>query len=427
MTEQRPLTAPSRTGVASDGVEPAGDVLIVGGSLNGATLALALARAGLEVTVIDALADADQAAAGFDGRSYALALASVKMLSALGLWADLKPDAQPIVEVKVSDGRPGEGAMPFILHFDQAEIEEGPLGQMVEDRHLRRVLLAAIEAHPRIARRPSSRVADQRAGGSRAVVRLDDETSLSAPVVVGADGRQGPTAGRAGIGRRQFGYGQSALVCAVAHARPHGGVAHQFFMPEGPLAILPLKGNRSSVVWTQGRRQAAAVQALDDEGYLQVLRPRFGDFLGALSLEGDRYAYPLGLSLAESFVAPRLALVGDAARALHPIAGQGLNAGLRDTAALAEVLVTARRRGEDIGAPDVLARYARWRRFDTATLALATDGFARLFSSDNALLRIGRNLGVGVVQAVPALRRGFMREAAGLTGDVPTLLRGRPL
>ncbi|MCA8878574.1 MAG: UbiH/UbiF/VisC/COQ6 family ubiquinone biosynthesis hydroxylase [Rhodobacteraceae bacterium] len=406
---------------------PESDVLIVGGSLNGAALALALAQAGLRVVVLDALPRHVQADAAFDGRSYALALASVRMLAALGLWPVLAPDAQPIREILVSDGRAGEGASRFTMHFDQAELEEGPLGQMVEDRRLRPVLLDALDAEPRITHRPATRVRTQGTGPGTAWVELADGERLAARVLVGADGRTGPTATRAGIRRRVTDYGQSALVCAIAHEKPNNGVAHQFFMPSGPLAILPLKGDRSSIVWTESSDQAAAIQALDDDAYLAVLRPRFGDFLGRITLAGARFTYPLNLTLAERFTADRLALVGDAARGVHPIAGQGLNAGLRDVATLAEVLATAHRRGEDIGQADVLARYARWRRFDTATLAGATDLFNRIFSSDNPLLRLGRDLGMGLVNATPALRRSFMREAAGLTGDAPRLLRGEPV
>lgn len=403
------------------------DVLVVGGSLNGAALALALARAGLKVTVIDALPLADQVDPGFDGRCYALALSSVQMLAALGLWPELAPNAQPILDIKVTDGHAGSGPSPFVLHFDHTELEEGPMGQMVEDRYLRRALLAALAASDGITHLTGMRVVAQQTDGPQAEVTLDDGRILRAAILVGADGRTGPTAIRAGIKRRLTDYAQTALVCAIAHANPHHGTAHQFFMPSGPLAILPLTGNRSSIVWTETTQQAAAVQALSDNAYLQVLRPRFGDFLGQIELAGDRYTYPLNLTLASSFTADRLALVGDAARGVHPIAGQGLNAGLRDVAALAEVLVLARRRGEDIGRADVLDRYARWRRFDTATLALATDGFNRLFSNDNPLLRLGRDLGMGAINALPGLRRRVMREAAGLSGDQPRLMTGQPL
>jgi 2-octaprenyl-6-methoxyphenol hydroxylase len=222
-------------------------------------------------------------------------------------------------------------------------------------------------------------------------------------------------------------YGQTALVCAIQHEHAHKGTAHQFFMPSGPLAILPLTGNRASIVWTEKTERAAEIQGLSDEAYLEVLRPRFGDFLGEISLVGERFSYPLGLSLAQDFIGPRVALVGDAAHSVHPIAGQGLNAGLKDVAALAEVLADASRRGEDIGRADVLTRYRQWRRFDTATLAFATDSFNRLFSNDNGILRTIRDLGLGAANALPGLRRGLIREAAGLTGDLPRLAKGQPL
>jgi 2-octaprenyl-6-methoxyphenol hydroxylase len=247
---------------------------------------------------------------------------------------------------------------------------------------------------------------------------------VRAGLLVGADGRRSGTAVRAGIKRTGWGYDQTAIVCAVEHELPHHGIAHQFFMPGGPLAILPLTGNRCSVVWSENTARATQIMALDDAGFLEALRPAFGSFLGDISLTGARFTYPLGLTLAQSFVAPRVALVGDAAHGMHPIAGQGLNAGLRDVAALVEVLGDARRRGEDIGSAAVLARYQQWRRFDVTTLALATDTFNRLFSNDNPLLRAVRDAGMGLVNAVPGLRRTAMREAAGLSGDLPRLMRG---
>ena len=212
-----------------------------------------------------------------------------------------------------------------------------------------------------------------------------------------------------------------------AHERPHHGVAHQFFMPAGPLAILPLPGNRCSIVWTEETKNAARIQSLSDDGYLEELRPRFGDFLGEISLAGTRFSYPLNLTLADRFCADRVALVGDAAHGVHPLAGQGLNAGLKDIAALTEILTLAMRRGEDFGRIDVLERYQQWRRFDVITLAAVTDTFNKLFSNDNALLRIGRDLGMGFVNALPGVRRSLIREAAGLTGDLPQLLQGRPI
>ncbi|MGC9369095.1 MAG: UbiH/UbiF/VisC/COQ6 family ubiquinone biosynthesis hydroxylase [Paracoccaceae bacterium] len=403
------------------------DVLIVGGGLNGPALALALAQNGLSVTVIDALPLETRDDAEFDGRAYALALASQRLLQALGLWQGLADNAQPILGVKASDGHAGAGPSPFVLEFDHAEIEEGPMGYMLEDRYLRHAMLEAMADEPRITHLSGETVVAQDVQPGAVTVTLASSKTLSGALLVGADGRKSGVAERAGIKRTGWDYGQTALVCAIGHEKPHNGIAHQFFMPPGPLAILPLPGNRCSIVWSETHENAAAIQAMDNAGYLAALRPRFGDFLGDIHLEGTRFSYPLNLTLANAFVAPRLALVGDAAHGVHPIAGQGLNLGLRDVGALAEVVVKAHRRGEDIGAIDVLERYQRWRRWDTATLAAATDAFNKLFSNDNPLLRAARDLGMGVVNAMPGLRRRFIREAAGLGGDLPRLMTGRPL
>ncbi len=403
------------------------DVLVVGGSLNGCSMALALAGAGLRVTMIDRIEVKALRKPGFDGRGYSLAHASKRLLAAIGVWDRVAGDAQPILDIKVTDGRPGEGPAPWVLEFDHAEIEEGPMGWMVEDRHLRVALLDAIGAADDVTAINGKTVQSQKVDDAGASVTLDDGTTLSARVLIGADGMASQTAERAGIRRMGWSYGQTGLVCAVEHEKPHHGTAHQFFMPHGPLAVLPLKGNRASIVWTETEAEAARIQSLDDAGYLAELRPRFGDFLGEIKLLGGRYSYPLPLSLAQSFTADRLALVGDAAHRMHPIAGQGLNAGLKDVGALAEVLVHAKRRGEDIGRSDVLDRYQQWRRFDVAQMALATDTVNRLFSNDNSILRLGRDLGLGLVNALPGLRRGLIREAAGLTGDLPRLLQGKPI
>ncbi|KUJ85427.1 2-octaprenyl-6-methoxyphenyl hydroxylase [Ruegeria marisrubri] len=408
-------------------MEKVSDILIGGGGLNGPALALALAQTGHSVTVIDALAEKVRKNAAFDGRAYALALASKRLLAAIGIWERVAEHAQPMLEIKVTDGHAGEGPSPFFMHFDHAEIEEGPMGYMVEDRHLRRAFLDAMAEEKAITQISGKSVVAQETDATGATVTLDDGTHLRGRLLVGCDGRRSGTAQRAGIKRTGWDYGQTALVCAIAHEKPHHGIAHQFFMPPGPLAILPLTGNRSSIVWSERSEMAQRINAMSDEDYLQVLRPRFGDFLGEIKLEGQRFTYPLNLTVANSFIAERLALVGDAAHGMHPIAGQGLNAGLRDVGALAEVLTLAGRRGEDIGSTLVLERYQEWRRFDTATLALATDAFNRLFSNDNPILRLGRDIGMGVVNAIPGLRRGFVREAAGLTGDLPKLLQGRAI
>lgn len=403
------------------------DIVIVGGGLNGPALALALAQSGRSVTIIDSQSRPVLEGAEFDGRSYALALASQRLLAALGVWGSVADEAQPMLDIKVSDGRAGEGAGPFFMHFDHREIEEGPMGYMIEDRFLRRALFDAMDQEAAITQLFETRVVSQEVTSTGVQVSLGNGKTLSARLLVGADGRSSGTAKRAGIGRTGWGYGQTALVACVAHELPHEGVAHQFFMPPGPLAILPLPGNRSSIVWSETDARAKEIQALDDDAYLEVLRPRFGDFLGEISLEGKRFTYPLNLTLANSFIGERLALVGDAAHGMHPIAGQGLNAGLRDVGALAEVISDAAQRGEDFASPLVMERYQQWRRFDTTTLAVATDGFNKLFSNDNPLLRAGRDLGMGIVNAIPALRRGFIREAAGLIGELPKLLKGQRL
>ncbi|MEX0306173.1 MAG: FAD-dependent monooxygenase [Ruegeria sp.] len=408
-------------------MEHRSDILIVGGGLNGPALALALAQTGHSVTVIDALAEKVRKNAAFDGRAYALALASQRLLIAIGLWPRVEDHAQPMLEIKVTDGHAGTGPSPFFMHFDHAEIEEGPMGYMVEDRHLRRAFLDAMEEEPAITRIDGKRVFAQEASATDVTVTLDDGSRVTGGLLVGCDGRRSGTAERAAIKRTGWDYGQTALVCAIEHDLPHHGIAHQFFMPPGPLAILPLTGNRSSIVWSERTEAAERINALPEDEYLQVLRPRFGDFLGDIRLQGDRFNYPLNLTIANSFISDRLALVGDAAHGMHPIAGQGLNAGLRDVGALAEVLTLAGRRGEDIGSTLVLERYQEWRRFDTASLALATDVFNRLFSNDNPLLRMGRDIGMGIVGSLPGLRRGFVREAAGLTGDLPKLLQGRAI
>ncbi len=409
------------------GMKQDADVIIAGGGLNGPALGLALGQAGLRVTVVDAQPPRARADAGFDGRAYALAIASQRLLAAIGVWPVVADNAQALTAVKAADGRAGEGPAPFFLHFDAAELDQGPVGYMLEDRFLYRAFLAAMEAAPNLTHIGATAIVAQTPGVAGVTVTLSDGRQLSARVLVGADGRRSGVAERAGIGRTGWGYGQTALVCAIDHELPHGGIAHQFFMPSGPLAILPLPGNRCSIVWSETDANAATISALSDEDFLAVLRPRFGDFLGEIRLAGPRFSYPLNLTLANAYTAPRVALIGDAAHGVHPIAGQGLNLGLRDVAALAEVLVEATRRGEDIGAADVLDRYQGWRRFDSTALALGMDGVNRLFSNDNPLLRAGRDIGMGLVQSIPALRQRFMRQAAGLSGPLPRLLQGRAL
>jgi 2-octaprenyl-6-methoxyphenol hydroxylase len=399
------------------------EILIVGGGLNGPVLALALAQSGYSCIVIDALPASVRGDPAFDGRSYALALASKRMLAALGVWQRVALHAQPILHIKVSDGRAGEGASPLHLHFDHNDIEEGPMGFMVEDRFLRSALSDTLAEHSLVKVISGAKVSAQAVSQGSVSVTLDDGRILHGQVLIGCDGRNSGVAQRAGILRTGWGYDQTSLVCAVGHELPHNGVAHQFFVPSGPLAILPLPGNVSSIVWTESSARAAEILVMDDAGFLAALRPVFGDFLGKVTLVGQRYSYPLGLSLAQSLTAPRVALAGDAAHGIHPLAGQGLNLGLRDVAALVETLVEAGRLGLDVGASDVLEGYARWRRADIAALAGVTDGVNRLFSNDDFVVRAVRDFGLGLVNSLPGLRRGLIREAAGLSGDLPRLMQ----
>lgn len=401
------------------------DILIVGGGLNGCTAALAFAHIGQTVLLIDAETKEQRVSDTFDGRSYALALTAKNMLSVLGIWTEITDQSCPILDIKVSDGRAGEGAAPWFLHFDHVEIEEGPMGYMIEDRFLRRALLDAIEAMPNITHISQTSVVDHTVQSGTVSAVFADGTSVNGRLLIGCDGRTSQIAARSGIKRQGWSYDQTSLVCAIAHEKPHQNIAHQFFMPAGPLAILPLNGDKSSIVWTANTARAAAISTMSETEYLTCLRPCFGDFLGGISLCGQRYSYPLALSLVDRFVDDRLALVGDAAHGIHPLAGQGLNLGLRDIAALAEVLAMASRRGEDIGALNVLKRYQQWRRFDTALLAVATDGINRVFSNDHLLLRGVRDIGLGLVNAIPDLRRKLIRQAAGLTGNLPKLLQGK--
>ena len=407
------------------------DIIIAGAGLSGAAFALAAAQAGLKVVLVDPQPFSAQLAPTFDGRSTAVAFSTFRMLDALGLGQSLRPHACRIDHILVTDGRrPGaasRSASPAFLRFDADEIggRTGgePLGYMVENRRIRVALAEAVTAAGIEVRAPSS-VASVQTDVGKATVTLADGATLIASLVVGAEGRGSTVRRAAGIDTVGWAYGQSGVVATVRLGRDHGNVAHEYFLPSGPFAILPLTDQRASLVWTETTRRAEALRDASDAAFQSHLMRRFGDFLEGVTVEGPRFVYPLSLSLAEKIVAPRIALIGDAAHGVHPVAGQGLNMGLKDAAALAEVLAEAARLGEDIGAETVLERYARWRRFDTAALAAGFDAFVRLFSNDIAPVRIARDLGMAAVNRIGPLRRAFMQEAGGATGDLPKLLRG---
>lgn len=410
------------------------DVIIAGAGMAGATFALAAAQGGLKVVLVDPQPFSLQLAPAFDGRSTAIAYSTFRMLDALGVGAALRPHACRMDRILVTDGRrPGAASRPAgsaFLRFDADEIGDRtngePLGYMVENRRIRTALAEAVTSAGIEVRAPAS-VAAVEAGPARTVVTLADGAKLEAPLVVGAEGRGSLVRQSAGIDTVGWGYGQSGVVATVSLGRDHGNVAHEFFLPAGPFAILPLTEQRASLVWTETSRRAEALKAASDAAFQSHLLRRFGDFLEDVAVVGPRFVYALALQLAEALTAPRAALIGDAAHAVHPVAGQGLNMGLRDAAALAEVVVEAMRLGEDIGSETVLDRYARWRRFDNTALAAGFDGFVRLFSNDAPPVRLARGLGIAAVNRIPALRRAFMHEAGGATGDLPRLLRGESL
>jgi len=399
------------------------DVVVAGGGMVGLTLALALAQGGLAVTLADPLTPEQMADQRFDGRVSAIAFASVRMLRVLGLWDRLIADAQPILDIVVTDGQLGRSASPFSLHFDHNEIGE-TLGYIVENRHIRQALLAAVAEEKRIDFKPGVAAGDLKVGAAHATLVLSDETTCTSPLVVAAEGRDSPLREAQGIKTVGWEYPQTGIVTTVEHERPHNGVAYEHFLPVGPFAILPMTGNRSSLVWTEDVKEARRLVALDEKGFTAALALRFGAHLGEVTAAGPRWTYPLKLYLARTYVTDRFALVGDAAHTIHPIAGQGLNLGLKDVAALAETILDAARLGLDFGRLDVLARYERWRRFDSFVLAAVTDGLNRLMSNDLVPVRLVRDLGMGVVDQIPPLRRFFMRHAGGDVGTLPRLLKG---
>ncbi|MCD6074230.1 MAG: ubiH, partial [Rhodospirillales bacterium] len=368
--------------------------------------------------------------AAFDGRASAIALAPQKMLAAIGqgisVWDRLAAHATPILDIRVADG-----ASRLFLHYDSEEVGTPALGYMIENRHIRTGLYEAIIAAPNIRLIAPAEVVDLVTETGRARLHLAGGDTIAASLVVGADGRTSGIRAKAGIGVDEWRYKQTGIVCTVRHEKPHHNVAHEHFLAAGPFAILPLSDNRSSLVWTERADLAPALVALPHDEFMRELADRFGDFLGGLTREGPVWTYPLEMHLARRAVAPRVALVGDAAHGMHPIAGQGFNLGLRDVAALAEVVTDAGRLGLDVGNSATLARYADWRRLDTLVMLGLTDSLNRLFSNDIAAVRVFRDLGLAAVNATGPAKRFFMRHAMGLTqggtSDVPRLLRGESL
>ncbi len=398
------------------------DVIVAGGGLVGMSLGLALAGAGLEIAVVDAEAPQAMRAKGFDGRVSSIALGSKRVLEGISVWPRLAAVAEPINEIRVSDGE-----APLYLHYDHRDVGRDPLGFIVENRDIRAALLDVVAACPTLRHLTPARVARLTPEPGAISATLEDGRAIKASLAVVAEGRDSKLRAEAGIGVAAWRYKQTGIVCTVAHERPHRGIAHERFLPAGPFAILPMRGLRSSLVWTEREDLAPGLLALPAAAFHDEMARRFGDFLGKLEVVGSRWSYPLSLSHAARYSAERLALIGDSAHAIHPIAGQGFNLGVRDVAALAELIVDHHRLGLDIGTSDVLGRYERWRRFDALALIAVTDGLNRLFSNDIGPIVLARDLGLAVVNQVKPLKRLFMRHAMGTVGDLPRLARGEKL
>ncbi len=414
------------------------DLAVVGAGLNGSLLALAAGVAGLKTALIDRLPLKTMSEAGFDGRTTAIAYTSQRLFQAVGVWDEVAAEAEPILDIRISDAGHDGRASPLFLHFDHREAADrtaeggdaaAPMGWIVENRFLRAALLRRLAACPNVELIAPDEALETNRDTHQVELVLKSGRRLASRLVASAEGRFGTMREEAGIGARSWSYNQISIVVVARHEQPHRGVAQEKFLPGGPFAILPMRDSasgehRSSIVWTERATLAKRLLELEPKSFQAEFARRFGDHLGPVETIGPRWWFPLGLVHAERYIDERLVLVGDAAPGIHPIAGQGYNLGVRDIAALVEVLIDAKRLGLDIGAADTLERYARWRRADNLTMVAATDLLNRLFSNDIKPLRLVRDLGLAAVNRTPALRRFFVRHAMGLVGDLPKLIRG---
>jgi 2-octaprenyl-6-methoxyphenol hydroxylase len=398
------------------------DVLIIGGGMIGLSQALALASAGLRSVVVERQQPAALTAMEHDGRVSTLSYGSAALFGQIGAWEHMADYAEAIAEIRVADN----GA-PLFLHFDHREVGDRPFGFTVENRYIRLALHKALAetAGVNLIAPGDVRILERNQGGVRA--ELADGRVIRAALAVGAEGRNSPLREAAGIRCLSWQYDQTAIVTTVRHEGGHGGIAAELFLPAGPFALLPMRGNRSALIWTEKGRDVPPLLALDDDAFNAEIMARAGDHWGRIECDAPRWSYPLGLQNAERYIDTRLALIGDAAHGMHPVAGQGLNLGLRDVAALAEVLIDDARLGLDLGGGEALRRYQQWRRFDALTMLMMTDGLVRLFSNDITPVRLARVLGLGLVNKIGPAKRFFERHAAAMTGDLPKLIRGEAL
>lgn len=430
----RPTDAPA-SGTAGHRPSPAlatgadlqADIIIVGGGLAGLTLACALGTAGVPCIVIDRDAPDDQLLPDFDGRTTAIAYGSGMVLEGAGIWQHLDGQVGPMLDIRVTDQN-----SPLFLHYDHREVGDQPFGWIIENRHMRRALFRRLaELAGTVTHLAPMAVTGMVRDGGGVSVTLADGRRVAGRLVVGADGKKSFCRDHAGIRQIGWSYQQHAIVCTLQHEIDHGGVAVELFLPAGPFAMLPLAGgHHTSIVWTERSRMVDFYLNLPESRFQAELQARVGDWLGRVTPVPGRWSWPLGLSHAERYTDTRLALVSESAHGMHPIAGQGLNVGIRDVAALAEVVVDAIRVGLDPGAADVLERYQRWRRFDTVSLLATTDTLTRLFSNDIAPLAHARRLGMAAIDRLPPLKpmkKLFMRHAMGIVGELPRLVRGEAL
>ena len=398
------------------------DIVIGGGGLVGLSLGIALAKSGLEVVVVDSQDPARMRKTKFDGRVCSISYGSKLVLEGIGLWDSLNAEAEPILDIRVSDQNSS-----LFLHFDHREIGEHPLGWIVENRNTRKALFEVASTYSNLLYLAPLSVRSFESCAWFTELHLTDGRTVKAPLAIAADGRNSLLRQMSGIDIAGWQYSQTGIVCTIQHEKPHLGIAHERFLPAGPFAVLPINGNRSSIVWTEKTNLVKNLLTMDDEEFLAELKQRLGNFLGQVHVVGPRWTYPIELSHAQHYVSERLALVGDAAHAIHPLAGQGFNLGIRDVAILAELIVDRYRLGMDIGAIDLLSRYERWRRFDSVSLIVVTDGLNRLFSNNSEPVRLIRDVGLAAVNRTPLLKKLFMRHAMGLVGELPRLSRGESL
>lgn len=394
------------------------DVAINGGGMVGMSLAIGLARAGLSVALVDKTVLSTQLEAEFDGRVSAISYGSKCILGSIGVWEGMEGYAQPILDIRVSDG-----AMPFFLHYDHKEVGDMPMGYIVENRHTRLALQQALATLPNVTCFDNAAPLSLERDEASVTLRLNNEKSVRSRLLIAADGKHSAVRGFAGLETLQWHYGQTAIVCTIEHEKPHNGLAQERFLPAGPFAVLPMTGNRSSLVWVEPDDRVALYLELEESEFVQEIQERVGSYLGAIRTVGGRFSYPLSLMHAKSYSAHRLALAGDAAHAIHPIAGQGVNLGFRDVGVLLELITARFRLGLDIGSDDVLAGYERWRRFDNVTMLAVTDGLNRLFGFSILPVRLARGAGLWAVGGLPSLKKFLMRHAMGLVGDLPDVVK----